>query len=61
MSFRIVIECPTHPAYAAKGRPPTFCKLCSLAFDVRNNTNKVLSTPPEDRIDLNERIIKAVE
>ena len=61
MSFSIVIQCPLHPNYMAKMAPAAPCKACKLLFAVRNNTNKVLSVPREERTDLNEIIVKGVE
>ena len=60
MSFSIVIQCPLHPTYVAKVRPATNCRACRLMFDVRNNTNRALSTPLEERTDVNEIIIKEI-
>lgn len=61
MSFSIVIQCPLHPNYMAKIAPTALCKACRLMFAVRNNTNKVLSVPRDERTDLNEIIVKGVE
>lgn len=61
MSFSIVLACPLHPTYMAKIAPATVCRACRLMFAVRNNTNKVLSVPRDERTDLNEIIIKGVE
>lgn len=60
MSFAIVIQCPLHPDYNAKRQPDTACKACRLVFAVRNNTNRVLSTPEDERTDLNELIISEI-
>ncbi len=61
MSFSIVIQCPLHPQYAGKIQPATNCKACRLMFDVRNNTNRVLSVPLGERTDVNEIIIKEIQ
>jgi hypothetical protein len=61
MSFSIVIQCPIHPNYMAKIAPSASCKACRMMFAVRNNTNKVLSVPREERTDVNEIIVKAIE
>ena len=61
MSFSIVLACPLHPTYMAKIAPTAVCRACRLMFDVRNNTNKVLSVPRDEREDLNEIIIKGIE
>lgn len=61
MSFSIIIQCPLHPTYMAKMAPTASCKACHLMFAVRNETNKVLSTPRDERTDVNEIIIKGVE
>ena len=58
--FAIIIRCPTHPTYEAR-TTPSACKLCRLAFSVRNEMNKVLSTPPDERTDPNELIIYEIE
>jgi hypothetical protein len=58
MSFTITIQCPKHPNYQAKISPSTDCKMCRLMFAVRNNTNKVLSVPREERTDPDEILIK---
>ncbi len=61
MSFSIVIQCPLHPTYMAKMAPTVGCKACRLMFAVRNNTNRVVSVPREERTDLNEIIVRGVE
>lgn len=61
MSFTLTIQCPKHPNYMAKISPSADCAACRLMFAVRNNTNKVLSVPRDERTDLNEIIIKGVE
>lgn len=58
MSFIITIQCPKHPNYMAKISPSADCKCCRLMFAVRNNTNKVLSVPREERTDPDEMVIK---
>lgn len=58
MSFTITIQCPIHPNYMAKISPSASCKACRLMFSVRNETNKVLSVPRDERTDINEIIIK---
>jgi hypothetical protein len=58
MSFTITIQCPRHPNYMAKISPSADCAPCRLMFAVRNNTNKVLSVPRDERTDTNEIIIK---
>lgn len=58
VSFTLTIQCPTHPAYQAKAASWNGCKCCNLMFAVRNNTNRVLSVPREERTDANEVIIK---
>jgi hypothetical protein len=58
--FAIIIRCPTHPSYEAR-TTPSACKLCRLAFSVRNEMNKVLSTPQDECTDPNELIIHSVE
>ena len=60
MSFSIVIQCPLHPNYQGKAAPTVGCKGCRLVLSVRNETNKVLSTPQRNT-DLNEIIIKGIE
>lgn len=61
MSFSIVIQCPIHPNYMAKIAPTALCKACRMMFAVRNNTNKVLSVPRDERTDVSEIIVKGVE
>lgn len=61
VSFSIVIQCPLHPNYQGKAAPTVGCKGCRLVLSVRNETSKVLSTPREERTDLNEIIIKGIE
>jgi hypothetical protein len=61
MSFSIVIQCPIHPTYMAKISPSSACKACRLMFAVRNNTNRVLSVPRDERTDVDEIIIQGVE
>ena len=61
MSFTIVIQCPKHPNYMAKISPAAACPLCRLMFSVRNEANKVLSVPRDERTDANEIIIKGIE
>lgn len=60
MAFSIVFQCPLHPTYMGKMRPTAPCKACRLMFDIRNNTNKVLSVPREERDDLTDIVIKEV-
>jgi hypothetical protein len=45
----------------AKVAPATSCKACRFMFTVRNAAHKVLSTPRNERRDLEEIIIKGVE
>lgn len=61
MSFTIVVACPLHPGYAGKIAPATRCRACALVFATRNETHKVISTPREERTELRELIIAAVE
>jgi hypothetical protein len=61
MSFTITIQCPKHPTYQAKTRAYNGCRGCQLMFDVRNNANRMLSVPREERTDLNEILVKSVE
>ena len=61
MSFTITFQCPLHPTYMAKVAPATSCKACRFMFTVRNAAHKVLSTPRNERRDLEEIIIKGVE
>lgn len=58
LSFTIVIQCPKHPGYQAKISPSADCKMCRLMFAVRNNANKVLSVPREERTDPDEILLK---
>jgi hypothetical protein len=60
MGFTLTLQCPIHPTYAAKFAPPTRCKACALMFTARNEVNKALSVPVEERTDLNEIIIMGV-
>lgn len=61
MSFNIVMQCPLHPAYMAKIQPTAGCKACRLMFAVRNNVNRVVSVPREERTALDEIIVKGAE
>lgn len=61
MSFTITIQCPKHPNYMAKISPSADCKCCRLMFAVRNNTNKALSVPREERTDPAEIVVKCLE
>ena len=61
MSFGIIIQCPLHPNYQGKISPTAACKACRMVFAVRNETNKVLSVPRDERTDVSEIIIKGVE
>lgn len=61
MSFAITIQCPVHPNYQGKMQPYNGCKGCRLMFDVRNNTNRMLSVPREERTDINEIVVKGIE
>jgi hypothetical protein len=45
----------------AKISPSAPCKACRLMFAIRNNTNKVLSVPRDERTDLNEIVVKGIE
>ena len=60
MGFTIVLSCPIHPEYTAKIAPALRCKACRLLFDVRNNAHKALSTPREERRDLDELLFESV-
>ena len=60
MSFTLTIQCPKHPTYVAKVRPGNGCRECGLMFSVRNEAHKVLSTPREERTDINEIILAGV-
>lgn len=61
MSLTLTLQCPLHPNYQAKIAPVALCKACRLLFDVRNNTNRVLSVPRDERTELNELIVKSVD
>ena len=61
MSFSIVIQCPLHPNYMGKISPTAACKACRMMFAVRNNTNRVLGVPRDERTDVEEIIIRGIE
>lgn len=58
MSFTITFQCPKHPNYMAKISPSHDCAPCRLMFTVRNNANKILSVPREERTDADDTIVK---
>lgn len=58
MSFTITIQCPKHPNYMAKISPSADCACCRIMFAARNNMNRVLSVPREERTDPDEIVIK---
>lgn len=60
MSFTLTIQCPKHPNYMAKMSPSADCKCCRLMFAFRNNVNKVLSVPRDERTDADEMLIKEI-
>lgn len=61
MSLTLTLECPTHPRYTGKIGDNLACAECRLIFAFRNNVHRVLSTPREDRTDVNERVIRSLE
>lgn len=61
MSFTITIQCPKHPNYQAKISPSADCKCCRLMFAARNNMNRVVSVPREERTDADEIIIRDID
>ena len=57
----ITFACPLHPKYTAFVRPTTTCKACRLLFDLRNNAHRTLSTPVEERTEIDEIIVRSIE
>lgn len=60
MSFTLTIQCPKHPNYMAKVSPSHDCACCRLMFSARNEANKIMSVPREERTDVNEIIMREI-